>query len=288
MIQDLLLQKRIRFQSNGILTRALVQELYDYPHEVFALLSAGRSDGILAGMDFYEAGNDIWLSPGMVRLGDGAYILHRPVSLSAIIRTHIEKVGQKGREYHILLEADAPVQEQGAENGMMEVLPLRFEVGEAPATRHDQLYLCSFFDLVDPSRLPNAEADEPENTFKSRTCLQLLGTPWAARGGATFHPYVFRALAHLLEAATPKTGLDYALLLALQKDGVVPLATLRTYVAECGMRWEEGADRKRLFQILCECARRPSQDAPRAEFPPEEAQGTGGNSRERPAFISLG
>lgn len=288
MTQDLLLQKRIRFRSNGILTRALVQELYDYPHEVFALLSAGRGDGILAGMEFYEAEDAVWLSPGMVRLGEGTYILHRPVSLSDIIKTWTREHGQKGREYHILLEADAPVQEPGAENGMMEVLPLGFKVGEAPATRHDQLHLCSFSDLVDPKRLPDAESDEPEEAFTSRGCLHLLGTPWAARGGATFHPYVFRALARLLEAQPRKTGLDYALLFALQKDGVVPLATLRTYVAECGLRWEEGADRGRLFQTLCECVRRKREDAPRGEAPPKEAGGKTGGVRERPAFLPSG
>lgn len=250
MAEEKLLLKTVKFEANDILTRGKLQALYDYPRDMFSLLFGGYGQGIIAGLDFWGREDGIWLTPGLVHLGDHFYSLRHSVSLTGIIRDFLESHEARGHVYHIVLETELPYEEDG-----VLASPLAMKVKSSVANDYDELQICGFSDQSMPELPPVDGVNECRELY-SLLYLQLLDTSWAMRNGATFHPYVFRIIAKLLMNAPRKTPLEYALLLELQKSGVLPMESLAMYAGEHGFTWPESADRKEIFKIVCECIAR--------------------------------
>ncbi len=241
-------RKWIRFQSGAIITRGMMEELYSYPRDVVSAYSRQLSYGILTGLYFYAKDGKVWLGSGLIRFQDEIFRLYEDVCLTDLIESD-KKI--KGGEYlNLVLQPDrseTPLEGVFQEN-------LKFVIRPEKGDNREAFQLCGFYGGL-PSILPNPAAEAPEREYSLDSRFDILDTPWAAKREATFHPLVFEAFARSLALATEKTALEYAMILELQAHGVLPMETLRFYIAEMLGQLSDLANRREIFKVACQLAR---------------------------------
>ena len=104
-------------------------------------------------------------------------------------------------------------------------------------------------------KLPNTDVDAEEvyDEFTDRANkMYLLDIPYSCRGGATFHPYVFRAVRNILQRKQRKTPSDFLLLMQIEQAGITTLETLKNYIESNGGKRLENPTRENIFKNLPE------------------------------------
>ena len=66
----MLTNTEVSFTHGTVLTREMLEAVYEYPREFMQLQYGGHSDGILYGMDFFQRYDELWLGRGIFKAGD--------------------------------------------------------------------------------------------------------------------------------------------------------------------------------------------------------------------------
>lgn len=232
-------------EPDAILTCGMLRDMAAFPHVMLALSYSGFGDGFVAGLDFEYQDGSVVLTPGIVRSKGRFYILGEKFDLGAFAKKYCEN--PVGNNFRLVL--GGTLQRRIEEGVRQDSLPLYVLPEREPA---DGLTLAIFSDQRKELALPAPEAEDPLEEYGQAARLNLLETPWACPGGATFHPLVFRGIAHKLENKVRKTAFDCALLMEICNHCVASFGALRIYILNQGGEWPEN-DRRRIFKELCGC-----------------------------------
>ena len=99
-----------------------------------------------------------------------------------------------------------------------------------------------FFDLID------------NNVY-----VNLTDTLYAMPGKATYHPFLFRAVAEYLEQKQDKSMYDYVILMQIQNMKVLSIDAMRTYITAVDCKEQKNLDRKDFFKSFTNCLKKKEE-----------------------------
>lgn len=227
-------KKELRFERRSILTAAQLRAIEKFPREFFRLMFAEYSDGIICGLDFAERDEKIFLTEGLLKIGDDFYFAEK-INLSEMMRGLSDGVDYK----FVLGEPQRTVSENIiAEKISLTVAKLDEQSAlEFGRFRHTKI------------KLPDVDAENLFDEFTKGSRLNLLDVSFSVRDGKTFHPYVFRAVLKKLEQKNFPSPADVALMIQLANFGSVSIQALKTYVKANNVSWQDDS-RENIFKSM--------------------------------------
>lgn len=218
-------RKELRFERRSILTAAQLRAIEKFPREFLRLTFGEFGDGILSGLDFVKRDKEIFLTAGLVKLGENFFFADE-INLSTLMNGL-----SGGMRYRFVLGAPQRTASEGVitEKISLEVKPLEenfngMEFGQFKAG------------LVN---LPSIDAENLFDEFTRDSRLNLLHVPQSVRGGTTFHPIIFRAILARLERKENPSPADVALMLRLADGETVSMHALKIFVKCKEIAWRD-------------------------------------------------
>ena len=261
----------IIFTAGDVLSAEMLEETYRYPREFLHVCHAGCPDGIVAGLDFIEKEDGVYLTAGIVKLDGKYYILPGNMGLDAWLQQQKAPL-QSSVEYLLCLVPEDVPEPVGTGIRSRSRLVLQPEK-ERPARA---LLLGRYKYRPDAQiRLPKLHPrnKDPFEEFTQASFLQILDCEYAhSQGETTYHPLLFRAVQSYLEQKDSLSPYDFMLLCELQNHGAASLSTMRAYIAihQKGSTASLEVTRERLFAELTKCVQMPYHPAVFQEAPTEE------------------
>ncbi|MBD3879425.1 MAG: hypothetical protein SR1Q5_07055 [Quinella sp. 1Q5] len=232
----MLSRKELRFERRSILTATQLRAIEKFPREFLRLMYSDYGDGIISGMDFIERDDEIFLTEGLLKLGDKIFIAEE-INLSELMTGTAG-----GKRYKFVLGAP---QRTVYENVITEKISLSVrELGKDGGLEFGQFRA----GLV---QLPSVNAEDLFEEFTRASRLNLLHVPFAVRGGVTFHPIIFRAILRRLEHKKNRAPIDSALMIRLADVGAVSMHALKIFVEGKGVTWLDDS-RENIFNAVIE------------------------------------
>ena len=232
----MLSRKELRFERRSILTATQLRTIEKFPREFLRLMFSDYGDGIISGMDFIERDDELFMTEGLVKLGDN-FFLAAEVNLSELMTGTAS-----GKRYQFVL---GKPQRSAYENVITEKTSLEVrelkEVGGLEFGRFKA-------GLV---HLPTIDAQDLFEEFTRASRLNLLHVPLAVRGGVTFHPIIFRAILWRLEHKKNPAPVDHALMIRLADVGAVSMHALKLFVEGKDIVWQDDS-RENIFKAVLE------------------------------------
>ena len=260
----MLTNKKLDFAHKTILTSSMLREIYKYPREFFRLLYQNFSNGIICGADYFIEDGNLFLSAGVIRLDGDFYFLENNLNISALAEKNKLEIDNT---YYISLEKNSrQVEPCLTENNFV----VTFEKeNKFPALGNFFFMGANKFAL--PALNFGKNMKNPFENIFLRTVLNLSEVEFAAEGGATFHPLLFRLVKDFLTDKKYKTPFDFAILTQILNHGVISLQTIKNYIVVEDANFNfESCTRTALFEEFCACLFtskfNPSYAAPEAEI----------------------
>ncbi len=220
-------RNELRFERRSILTAAQLRAIEKFPREFLRLTFADFGDGILSGLDFVTRNDEIFLTAGVVKLGE-KFFLADEMNLSTLIDGCDE-----GKRYRLVLGTPQRTATEGVINEKisLEVKPLDETSDGADFGRFKAGIV----------KLPDINAENLYNEFTRSSRLNLLHVPQAVRGGTTFHPTIFRAILSRLQHKENPSPADVALMLRLADGEPLSLPALKIFVECKSVKWRDAS-----------------------------------------------
>ena len=242
----MLTNTEVSFTHGTVLTREMLEAVYEYPREFMQLQYGGHSDGILYGMDFFQRNDELWLGRGIFKAEDRFYFLMDDMNLTGLVK---KKGLPEGRQqYYFQLEhttssGQACIKKAVFSIAIVDFPPEKYSLGKFCWERNE---------IRLPQIKSEKESKEIFSGFFSRACLSLFDVKYAFREEATYHPFLFRAVCEYLQQKKQKSMLDYALLVQLLNQPILSMATVCMYCEAAG-KSVETKDRQEIFKIFTDC-----------------------------------
>ncbi|MBR4904374.1 MAG: hypothetical protein IKZ53_06860 [Selenomonadaceae bacterium] len=231
----MLSRNELRFERRSILTATQLRAIEKFPREFLRLKFIDCGDGIISGLDYIERDGEIILTEGLVKLGKNFFCAEE-INLSELIKDATD-----GKRYKIIL---GEPQRSAEENVITEKISL--EIRELDDK--DGFELGRF--KAGLTRLPKIDAEDLFGEITSLSRLNLLNVPYSTRGGATFHPLIFKAILTRLERKENPAPSDFALMIQLADFGIVSLNALKIFVVSKGVDWKENSREEILKSVI--------------------------------------
>jgi hypothetical protein len=200
------------FEAGKILTKGMLQAMYDFPRDIVNIKTANWSDGILFGLELERSENHIFLSPGVIKWESRLYFLKEKLDVSELMRGCDE-----GKSYHFCLIA----QETRIENGIQ-----RFNLNIVVKDKSEGFSLAGF--LYREGFFPKTDYEKPEDLM-SDNFFKILHIPRSAPNEPAPMPAVLKVFAKALLKISYTS--DEAIFLARALNGdMVTMDYLRAMV----------------------------------------------------------
>lgn len=230
----MLTRKELRFERGSILTAAQLRTIEKFPREFLRLMYSEYGDGIISGMNYIERDDEIYLTEGLVKLGD-KFFFSAETNLSELMTGTTG-----GRRYKFILSEP---QRTADNNIITEEISLEVRELEKAGSLEFGRFKAG---LV---RLPKLDAKDLFEEFTRTSRLNLINVPYAVRGGVTFVPHIFQAILSRLEHKKNPAPADIALMIQLTNVEAVSMKTLELYVLSKVVKWH-GDSRENIFKSV--------------------------------------
>ena len=102
----MLVNKKVFFRHGAILTKEMLNVVYDYPRDFLCLKYDKYSDGIISGLDFkiLHEDNSLVLTKGIVKYKNELYFLLEDVNLTKFFSQQNLEISRKSRYLQLKME----------------------------------------------------------------------------------------------------------------------------------------------------------------------------------------
>ena len=248
----MLVNKKVFFRHGAILTKEMLNVVYDYPRDFLCLKYDKYSDGIISGLDFkiLHEDNSLVLTKGIVKYKNELYFLLEDVNLTKFFSQQNLEISRKSRYLQLKMEVKDNKENVQEKLLMLVVLDNAFDERNIP--------LCRF-------RWNGSEIKIPKINYSAETIfydfidnqsyLNVIDTPYAYLKEATYHSMLFKAIGEYLNNKKNKTILDYIILIQIQNNIVLSMETIKSYILFSGKEKAvlDNCNRKDLFKLFVDC-----------------------------------
>ncbi len=231
-------RKELRFERRSILTATQLRAIEKFPREFLRLMFSDYGDGIISGLNFVERGKEIFLTEGLVKIGD-AFFFAEEINLSKLTAETRSGIWYK----FCLSEPQRKAYENViSEKISLEVKSLEENIGGLEFGR---------FKAGVSIKLPSPDEEDTFEEFTRASRLNLLKVPCSIRGGVTFHPQIFQAILSRLQRKEKHDSADLALMIQLANLGAVTFDALKIFVRSKDIKWRDDS-RENIFKSVIE------------------------------------
>ena len=253
----MLLKKEVSFLHGNILTKEMLDETYAYPRNFVELKYNDYSDGIITGLDFVEKDGTMYLTKGFVKFKGEYYFLLENINLTNYFLDMKKNSKRQSTTYYLYLKRSEPIKA-----GSIIVRNLDLYVSEE--NKQDEFFsLCRFFGNESNMNLPRLNGSGEQKPFydliDNNLYVNLIDTLYAMPGKATYHPFLFKAVAEYLEQKPNKSILDNVILMQIQNMKVLSIDAMKTYINAVGCDDEKSTNRKGLFYSFIKCLKKKEE-----------------------------
>lgn len=248
----MLIKKDVSFLHGSILTKEMLNEIYVYPRNFVELKYNVYSDGIIEGLNFIEKDGITYLTKGIVKIEGEYYFLLDDIDLTSYFKETQKEQNWKNDVYYLYLKSETPIKVDS-----IVVKKLSLYVSENKES--DLFLLCRFFgtkDNLDLPKLKYNKEDEFKDLIKTESYVNLINTLYAMPKKATYHPFLFEAVAEYLKQKQDKRALDYVILMQIQNMKVLSIDAMETYINATGYNNEKNLDRESFFDLFVKCLKK--------------------------------
>lgn len=229
----------IEFKSGTLLTKEMLQSMYDYPIDILNCLYSSYSNGILSGFDVIKRDEEYYITSGLIKIDNCIYIMKEDFKLNTLFCNLEEST-----VYNIVfVQVFNGINENGVKKFSLEILlenmvndkeNIKFRFGSFKCGRDSKL------------ELPRTVDSLFENNV-----LNLIKGDYAQNNESTYHPLIFRCILGYLKDKKNKNMLDYLMINEISKNNVLTLQIMKIYIEEQGFS-SENLDREELLQKFIE------------------------------------
>ncbi len=248
----MLVNKKVFFRHGAILTKEMLNVVYDYPRDFLCLKYDKYSDGIISGLDFkiLHEDNSLVLTKGIVKYKNELYFLLEDVNLTKFFSQQNLEISRKSRYLQLKMEVKDNKENVQEKLLMLVVLDNAFDERNIP--------LCRFRWNGSEIKIPKINyLDETifDDFIDSQSYLNVIDTPYAYLKEATYHSMLFKAIGEYLNNKKNKTILDYITLIQIQNNIVLSMETIKSYILFSGKEKAvvDNCNRKDLFKLFVDC-----------------------------------
>jgi hypothetical protein len=228
-----------RFVKGRILKKELLDDLRDYPREIFDLYTRSLSDGIICGLDVTVDAPKIVVSAGLVkfkgriyRIGQNSILPYTSTAVESVVALRFLPESQDGDF------TAYPVQAM-IQNGVMlqdnEMELARYKVKEGARLRTDYM---NYFDL----------------TTEFNT-LNVVNAPYAGEGQSTLHPMILKWFARTVIKNNSENIYDISFAMQCLNHPPVSKELLLRYIMSRCKREIKESNNLQLYNYLGEILR---------------------------------
>lgn len=251
----------IVFEAGNILSAQMLEETYSYPREFLNRSYADYCNGIVSGLDFITKDDGVYLTAGIVKIGEKYYILPQDVNMDEWLKQYKPAL-RPSVEYSLFMANEDILTAKDKAFGIKSHSRV---VLRAEKEMPDGALLLAKYKFRPDARitLPSLQWDNSENPFDEffqSGLLQMLECEYAhSRGKTTYHPLLFRAIQNYLKQKFPLSPYDFSLLMELQNHGIAAITSLITYIAinKENSLVSMNMTREKLFREVTECVQKP-------------------------------
>lgn len=248
----MLVNKKVFFRHGAILTKEMLNVVYDYPRDFLCLKYDKYSDGIISGLDFkiLHEDNSLVLTKGIVKYKNELYFLLEDVNLTKFFSQQNLEISRKSRYLQLKMEVKDNKENIQEKLLMLVVLDNAFDERNIP--------LCRFRWNGSEIKIPKINySDETifDDFIDNQSYLNVIDTPYAYLKEATYHSMLFKAIGEYLNNKKNKTILDYIILIQIQNNIVLSMETIKSYILLSGKEKAvlDNCNRKDLFKLFVDC-----------------------------------
>ncbi|WP_346684327.1 hypothetical protein [Megamonas hypermegale] len=250
----MLVKKEVSFLHGNILTKEMLNEMYAYPRNFIELKYSDYSDGIIAGLDFIENSGITYLTKGIVKFKGEYYFLLDDINLTSYFLEMHKQQNWSTKLYYLYLKSSTPIKVDS-------IIVQNLDLYVSEECKQDDLFLlCRFYGGKDNMELPQLNGNEEKEPFKKLTddnlYVNMIDTLYAMPGKATYHPFLFKAVAEYLEQKPNKSILDNVILMQIQNMKVLSIDAMETYIYATGYNNEKNLDRESFFDLFVKCLKK--------------------------------
>lgn len=248
----MLVNKKVFFRHGAILTKEMLNVVYDYPRDFLCLKYDKYSDGIISGLNFkiLHEDNSLVLTKGIVKYKNELYFLLEDVNLTKFFSQQNLEISRKSRYLQLKMEVKDNKENVQEKLLMLVVLDNAFDERNIP--------LCRFRWNGSEIKIPKINYSD-ETIFydfiDNQSYLNVIDTPYAYLKEATYHSMLFKAIGEYLNNKKNKTILDYIILIQIQNNIVLSMETIKSYILFSGKEKAvlDNCNRKDLFKLFVDC-----------------------------------
>lgn len=211
----------IDFKNGSLLTKEMLECMYDYPINVLDCLYSNYSNGIISGFDVIEKEKLIYITKGLLKLDNSIYIMKEDFNINSLFNNLEESA-----IYSIVFaEEDNITNKNGVKNLSLKIVldseiddnKIKFRFGKFKWNGKSILELPTTIDSL----------------FKN-TILNLNEIEYAQNNTSTYHPLIFRCIFNYLKNKKDKNMLDYIIINEISKNNVLNIEIIKSYIEEKG------------------------------------------------------
>lgn len=248
----MLIKKDVSFLHGSILTKEMLNEIYIYPRNFVELKYNVYSDGIIEGLNFVEKDGITYLTKGIVKIAGEYYFLLNDVDLTSYFKEIQKKQNWKNDVCYLYLKSEMPIKADS-------IVVKKLDLYVSENKESDLFLLCRFSSINDNLYLPklnNRKKNEFEDLIINHLYVNLVNTLYAMPKKATYHPFLFEAVAEYLKQKQDKRVLDFVILMQIQNMKVLSIDAMETYIYATGYNNEKNLDRESFFDLFVKCLKK--------------------------------
>lgn len=253
------------FRKGTILTKEMLQEVYDYPRDILDILYDGWPDGILAGTALEERSGSVYMKKGLLKYQGRIYRMMKDCDLTQFVSERLSP-NDSVENYKLVFSPEEPVSIDGRDTQVRRGMRLRLLYSNKSVEGIE----FARFRLPASKKITISDKEDWEDLSGAKF-WNMSECPYSCRGGTTFHPYIFRVLQDRLTQG--EQPWNYCALEQLSTTGILSMELIRTILYHQGEdldrldAMQEGEKRKEILKKLSH----RGGNAPRTEKKHREA-----------------
>lgn len=224
MTPNLIYTCDLKFVSHTPLTKAMLEEMYGLTKDYIEILYSEYPNGIVKGLDIIYKDKDIFLSPGLVKLENKIFRLAEEFNLSLFIRKELECGKIKSQNPYRLM-----FKQSMEEKAKLQYYTLDLECIN-PNNISEQGIQFADFILDSNAELAISGINYENSKWDTNGLWTMCHCCYAGRTGNTYHPWVFKHIADIIESNTNLDCLECSMLQEIYCTGIIEKKLLDLYL----------------------------------------------------------
>lgn len=242
--------KNIKFERGSILTKNIIQNIYDYPRDLINIMYSNYPDGIIKGLEIHKKDNNIFLSKGILKYDNEYFFLKENLDMESLFNNLNE-----GTSYAIYFENKGECKVE--DNFISHKLELKIiSCDDYKKLDNSKVFFLGEFTYNDETKIkfPNELIDLKK---KRHSCFNNINVNYSGYKENTFCPNIGQLILNHLKLKKNISPLDFTLMCELSKEQTLSYETICFYIKNVINKDVYDLSREEVFDFFVDSLDKP-------------------------------